>query len=477
MRLTPLLMAAILAGCTASPPPAPEPAPLTSYSGDFALYQAGRSEPVADPVYPQHGNPGIDVLHYGLDLSWAPAQKRLTGRATLHLRGMATAPEIRLDFSPAFTVENVLLNGVVASSGLADGKLTVHGGLAKDQQATLIVAYHGTPQVADAPTHRTDFNKVGLRVTDDGSLWTMQEPFGAFTWYPVNDHPSDKALYDIAITVPDGWKGIAGGTPAGQEGHTFRYTTTDPMASYLTTLAVGKYEKQTATGPHGLPLTYWYRPGRDEDMLATASNSPRYLQWIEERFGPYPFASAGVLIVPATSAMETQQLVTIGSMRSAAGADDKYREGVLVHEFLHHWFGDAVTARNWDSLWLNEGWAMFGQYLFQNERDSISMEAWENSARDTDAKLREQFGPPGKPDPADFGRSNMYVCPALMLNEIRKQAGDAAFYAMARDWVATNRNTVQDRRSFTAFVNTHTGLDLTALIDTWLDSPTTPPRT
>jgi aminopeptidase N len=469
------LMATLLAGCTPAPPPSPPPAPETSYSNDFSRYEAGLSNPVADTVYPGRGNPGIDVLHYGLDLTWAPDSRTLTGTAILHLRAATTLPTLTLDFASAYTTGEVTLDGQPVPATVTRDKLEVATSLTAGQNATLRVSYHGTPKVTSAPTGRTDFSSLGLRVTADGSLWTMQEPFGAFTWYPVNDHPSDKALYDLAITVPDGWSGIAGGTPAGVTRNTFRYTYTDPVASYLTTLAAGRYRKETATGPRGLPLTYWYVNGRDADMMRVARESPRYLAWIEAKFGPYPFPTAGVVIVPATSAMETQQLVTIGPMNNPSVSNlDNYREGVLVHEYLHHWFGDTVTTSSWNSLWLNEGWAMYGQYLFENERDGIAMTNWERGLRESDAALRKRFGPPGKADPADFGRSNMYVCPALMLHQIRKRVGDDAFFALARDWVSEHRNTVQDRASFTAFVNRHTGQNLTALIGAWLDSPTTP---
>ncbi|WP_020520328.1 M1 family metallopeptidase [Catelliglobosispora koreensis] len=478
MRRTPaLVLCAVLAACTPTPAPLPQPAPETSYNGDYAVYEAGRSEPIADPVYPQHGNAGVDVLHYGLDLAWSPSEKKLTGTATIHLRAAKDLSELTLDFSGALKADSVTLDGVAKTGSPADDNLTVPAQLKKDQRARLVIKYHGTPAVVTAPTRRQDFSTLGLRVTREGSLWTMQEPFGAFTWYPVNDHPSDKALYDIAITVPEGWAGIAGGTPAGRDGQTFRYKSADPMASYLTTLAAGPYRQKTATGPHGLPLTYWYVPGRDDAMLSTVEHSPRYLTWIESKFGPYPFPTAGVLIVPATSAMETQQLVTMGLANRLEAADHVYREGVLVHEFIHHWFGDTVTTNSWDSLWLNEGWTMFGQIMFENERDGVSWEQWEARIRATDAKLRQDFGPPGKPNAADFGRSNMYICPALMLNEIRKQLGDKAFFDMAKAWVTANKNTVQDRASFTAFVTKHTGRDFKPLIDTWLDSPVTPPAT
>ena len=309
MRYKPLVVAVaiMLVGCTKTPTITHPPPPATSHAAgvDYSAWKAGESKPLADPIYPAYGNDGIDVLHYGLDLSWVPETKTLTGQATLRLRATRDLTEIKLDLSQNFQIDGVTLDGAASAGAVAADKLTVDKALRKDDRATLVVKYRGTPAPVKAPTARGDFDTLGLTVTPEGGLWTMQEPYGAFTWYPVNDQPSDKALYDIAITVPEGWAGVAGGTPAGQEGTKFKYTTTDPMSSYLTTLAVASYTKETATGPGGLPITYWFRPGVDDNLMKTVRNTPRYLEWLQGKFGKYPFPSAGVVIVPSASAMET----------------------------------------------------------------------------------------------------------------------------------------------------------------------------
>lgn len=477
-----LLSASLLAGCTTTPDtPAPPPtaattAPAASPPAPAADWSAGRSEPTADPIYPRYGNPALDVLHYGLELAWAPVSKTLTGSATLHLRAVTALTEIKVDFSRAYQLDGVSVDGVERTGRRSGDKLIVAAELASGATATMLVRYHGTPDSVPMPSHRTDVEELGLTITKEGGLWTMQEPYGAFTWYPVNDQPSDKALYDIAVTVPAGWAGIASGTPTGRDGDTFRYTSADPVASYLTTLAVGRYRKETATGPHGIPLTYWYRPGIDDSMMKLVRRSPEYLTWLEQRFGPYPFPTGGILLVPSESGMETQQLITMGSAQVPAGTQLAGAiDGDLLHEYAHQWFGDAVTTSNWRDLWLNEGWAMYAQYLYQNERDKISTADWERRTRQRDGELRATAGPPGKPQADRFAESNVYVCPALMLHEIHRKIGDKAFFAMARDWVRQHRGTTADRAGFIAFVNAHTGRDFTALINRWLDSPTTPP--
>ncbi len=475
-------VAALTTGCTSppagkAPPGAPSPSaasgpgapsPSAASGPDYAAWAAGRSAPVADPIYPDRGTAALDVLHYGLELTWSPETGTLAGTATLRIRPTADAARLSLDFKP-YTLDTVTLDGTATTGTVSGEKLTVPATVVADRPVTLVVRYHGRPTTSPMPSHRGDAEALGLTVTRDGGLWTMQEPYGAFTWYPANDQPSDEALYDIAVTVPRGWSAVASGTPAGQDGTTFRYRSTDPVASYLTTLAVGKYKKETATGPHGLPLTYWYRPRTDDRLLPALRRSPKHIAWLEKRFGPYPFPTGGIVVVPSASAMETQQMVTLGGRLDAG-----YVDSVVLHEYAHHWFGNSVTPTNWKDLWLNEGWATYAQSLYEMERDGFSAEKLEADLRAGDADLREQLGPPGSPRPDSFAEGNVYICPAAMLHELHDALGDTEFFALARAWVQEQRNTQQDRASFVAFVNRHTGRDFTSLIDAWLDATSTP---
>ena len=479
MRPTPLLacLLLVLAGCTSVRPaarPATTPPARAAPAVDYSAWAAGRSSPVADPLYPQHGNPGLDVLHYGLELAWAPTSQTLTGAATLRIRPTVDAAALKLDFKP-YSLDGVTLDGVTAAATVTGEKLTVPVAVSADKPVTLVVRYHGKPATTPMPSHRGDAEPLGLTITKDNGLWTMQEPFGAYTWFPANDQPSDKALFDIAVTVPAGWSAIASGTPAGRSGNTFTYRATDPAATYLTTLAVGRYSELTAKGPRGVPLTYWYRPGVDDKLVPTLKRSPKYLEFLEQRFGPYPFPSGGIVIVDSESGMETQQMITMG------GRIGKWNDDVeagfdedLLHEYAHQWFGDSITPTTWTDLWLSEGWAMYVQFLYEQSLVKYSDKALESFLRESDAALRKKLGPPGSPKAANFAESNVYICPATMLKELNDALGDTKFFALGRAWVQTQKNTQQDRASFIAFVNKQTGRDFTKLITNWLDSKTTP---
>jgi aminopeptidase N len=426
-------------------------------------------------MYPQRGNAGLDVLHYGLDLDWSPADKVLTGTATLRLRPVADAAEISLDFT-GMTVDSATVDGVTAASKSAKEKLVVAAPVTADKPVTLVVKYHGTPKQVAVPSRRGDAGEgIGLRAGKDGSLWTMQEPWGAMTWYPANESPSDEALYDIAATVPAGWSAVASGTPGAVEGRTFRYASADPVAAYLVTLAVAKYRKTTAKGPGGLPLTYWALPKKHDKQLAVLKKSPQALAWLEKKFGPYPFPTAGAVLVDSVSAMETQQMATMGAGKGKWTEERAQGlESTLVHEYAHQWFGNSVTPTTWTDLWLNEGWAMYAQFLWEQDVFKFSDADLERFLRKADAELRKESGPPGKPNPKYFAESNVYICPAAMLKELHDALGDKKFFALATAWVQTQKNTHQDRKSFIAFVNKQTGKDFTKLINTWLDSKSTP---
>ncbi|MEW9555898.1 M1 family metallopeptidase [Nonomuraea sp. NPDC050783] len=469
-----LVLSLVLSGCT-SPPPAPAavPPPAAPPPVDLSAYRKGRSEPVADPVFPGHGNPAVDVLHYYLALDWRPERRVLTGTARLVLRVAAPRPlgEVRLDLGRALQVEEVTLDGAPTVFSHRGDRLSVLPArpLAPDADAVLNVRYHGSPAPVDSGLERPDLARLGFRTGPDGSAYALQEPYGAFTWFPVNDHPSDEALYDVAITVPEGWSGVAHGTYLGRSAaggsSTFRWRSDAPVASYLTVFAADRFQMYRDEGPRGVPITYWIRPGDAAAALPVARRMPEIMRWLEDRLGPYPFPSAG-LVVTSDTGMETQQMITIGP--------GSMEPDVVAHELAHQWFGDTVTPRTWRDVWLNEGFAMYLELRWTAGDRGGDFNSRLTDLRRQDGELRRASGPPGAYRPLAFATANVYYCPALMLHEIRNRLGERRFLAMLRAWPQEHRDTTQDRASFTAWINRHTGENLTRLIGAWLDSESTP---
>jgi aminopeptidase N len=174
--------------------------------------------------------------------------------------------------------------------------------------------------------------------------------------------------------------------------------------------------------------------------------------------------------------METQQMVTLGDriFKKWDKTEISYFEEDILHEYAHQWFGDTVTPSTWTDLWLNEGWAQYSQFLWEQHTQHFSDAQLEAFLRHFDAVNRKKLGPPGKPRAADFAENNVYLCPATMLKELQDKLGKRKFFEVATGWVQGRRYTTQNRASFIAFVDQQTGKDYTKLIDKWLDSKTTP---
>ncbi len=475
---TTLAGAGVLSACTPTTS-APDELPTTSVISSSVLttpaleqdLDLATSAPVEDSVYPRVGDPGVDALLYDLDVTWKPKKRRLRARADVTFRATRTARRFQLDLSPRLTVGKVLLDGAAVGFRHRGKNLVVKAPVQADERYQVAVTYSGTPGPVKAPTSRGDLSTIGLTITDDGELWTMQEPYGAYTWYPVNDHPSDKALYDVTVHVPAPWTGVSNGhlveLKTAKKVTTTSWQLTEPAASYLITLAVGDYAHSSDTTSSGLRVDYWTPRGMVErlDALRSAADS---VDWIEGKLGPYPFDSLGLVVTESESAMETQTMLTMGT------SDYILSPAVITHELVHQWYGDQVTPADWRDVWMSEGMTMLMQWIYEDEHDISPLENTLALARANDQSIRNTYGPPGDYDPQQFGSNNIYHLPALMWNELRVELGDREFYRIARSWLAKQDNTSVTRGQIYAHWQEETGRDLSAFFDAWISGATTP---
>lgn len=380
-------------------------------------------------------------------------------------RATADARDVRLDLGDALEVRAVTVDGRTASYDHPGKELVVHVPVTKDQRYTMVLAYGGTPLPAAAPTTRSDFSTLGWTTEADGSVWTMQEPYGAYTWYAVNDQPSDKALYDFTISTTSGMTGIANGTLRSmtRQGATMvtRWHLDEPASSYLTTIAIGRYRPFKDRSASGVPVTYWV-PATNPRIRRGLRPAADELGWIENKLGPYPFSSLGIVLVHSRSGMETQTMLTLGI------GDYTTSPEVIVHEMVHQWYGDEVTPATWTGLWMSEGMAMYLQGLWQSERGHTPMSESLHRWRASEPGLEEQFGPPADYDPATFGESNAYYGPALMWDALRRRLGDREFWSLVRAWPKAHEDGNASYDEIVSWFSQHSGQDLRPLFDSYL---------
>lgn len=472
-----VLLLAPLTGCTGAPSATPSatptpgtPTPTTSLE---PAYNQALSAPVEDSYYPAQGDPGLDALHYRLTLNWTPPV--LHGTAEITFRAASTADQVRLDLLHDLRVSAVQVDGSAATwrQVRRGNDLVIDGAFEQDSRHVMLISYAGRPHPVPAPTTRDDFSTVGWNTMLDGEAWAMQEPFGSYSWYPSNDQPSDKALYDIQVVVPKRWVGITNGVLTGQRVQRNRRILTwhlsRPAATYLMTIAIGDYVRTQVRSRSGVPISYWTRRG-DAGQLRAVRAAPDALAWIERRLGPYPFDSLGFVVVPGESGMETQTLITLGDTRYTTSIE------VIQHELVHQWYGDLVTPTDWRDMWMNEGMTMFLQIAFEADRAGVSIDEQIRPYVAAEIAERADAGPPGAYDKGSFGSGNVYVSPALMWNEVRHQLGEAKFWELVRAWPRVHPYGNATRAQYYQWLQDEYGLD-PAFLDAWIMGARTPERT
>jgi aminopeptidase N len=446
----------------------------SSTSGSDQSLEEAESQPRQDPVYTRVGNPVVDALHYGLALDWSGSSGILTSTEELTFRAAEDSDTIPLDFSSALDISRVSLDGAEAEFLQKGADLFVKKAVQKDQEYVLTLEYAGTPRPAPAPTTRGDFNLVGWQSDlDNGTSYTMQEPYGAFTWYAVNDQPSDKAFYDIAVTTPQDLTGVANGTlESNRTSHgkrTTRWHLGSPAASYLVTVATGRYAHLEAKSKSGVPLQVWAPPDNQTLNDQLVRMLTKAVDWDEAHLGPLPFDSLGLVVVDMNSAMETQTMLTLGSTEYTLSAP------VITHESIHQWYGDTVSPKDWRDVWMNEGMTMYLQWCFQADTSPKGITTIdslvEEGARNV-GSLVKQGGPPADYDPSGFGLSNIYVVPAVMWHRLREKLGDREFWRLVKQWPQDHRWSNADYHEITSWWSQKTGLHLQPYFDSWLKKGT-----
>ncbi|MBL1081831.1 M1 family metallopeptidase [Streptomyces actinomycinicus] len=418
---------------------------------------------VRDPYFPKAGNGGYDVGHYALTLDYTPAGRRLTGTAVITARATQDLSAFDLDLT-GLHVDSVTVDGKDARWNRAGQELTVrpHDDLRKGETFRTAVRYSGTPQTLTDP----DGAEEGWLPTADGAL-ALGEPVGSMAWFPGNAHPSDKAAYDITVTVPKGLQAVSNGELSDRSdegGRTaYHWHTAQPMASYVATVAIGHYDIGRATGPHGLPVLTAVDPEQAGASAKVLAKIPGILDWEETNFGPYPFSSSGAIVdrpKDAGYALETQNRPVF------PGAPET---STLVHELAHQWYGNSVTPESWRDMWLNEGFATYAEWLYAEDHGGPSArQTFTEHYEDDDADI--WAFPPAKPSgAAHISDSPVYVRGAMVLQKIRQKTGDDTFHDIIRGWAASHRHGTVNTAEFTAYVEKAApGLDFSEIWRDWL---------
>ncbi len=336
-------------GASVSTPPPPEAAEPVEFATGLD-----------DPLFPELGAPGVDVLAYDVVLDVDVDGGSFDADVGIHIAVAPNLDQLALD-AQGFDVDSVLIDDVAATFEQTADELIIDLPSTRADEIAVTVAYSSAPDGQVSP--------VGLPVgwfPTEGGSYVLNEPDGARTWLPSNDHPSDKATWRFEVTAPGAAAVSANGALIQRGGGdaAWIWASDDPMSTYLVHLVIGDYELvdggtvQLASGGE-VPITHLVPAGTTATYEAFFDQTESQLDFFEQYFGPYPLNEYGLAFIdsPSGLAMETQGRSLFSADDFASGTVGFLQHLLLAHELAHQWFGNTVSPASWSDIWLNESFA------------------------------------------------------------------------------------------------------------------------
>ncbi|EWC64640.1 putative metallopeptidase [Actinokineospora spheciospongiae] len=416
-----------------------------------------------DAYLPQNGNGGYRVSHYDLELDYRVGPGRLSGRARISAVSTQALSRLSLDFRGLRTAR-VTVDGRAARYVQRGAKL--HVTPARPVQAGVAfvveVRYLGSP--TPVPSR---WGEIGWDYLDDGVVVASQ-PVGAPSWFPCNDHPSDKATYRLSVTTASAYLVEATGQLASLRSaastSTWEYVLAAPTPTYLVGVQIGRYGAFAVNSP--VPQRFAAPTRITSAARHDFGRQGRMIEEFSRLFGPYPFPGYTVVIADAEldAPVEAQSLSVFGTNHVDGRRGSEH---LVAHELAHQWFGNSLTVAEWKHIWLNEGFATYAEWLWSAAADGVPVDtharrAWRTlAAQPQDLVLAD-------PTTENLFDDRVYLRGALTLHALRSTLGDPAFFTLLKTWTTTHHHSTVTTDAFIALAETHASGPLTALFTRWL---------
>ncbi|MBO0811170.1 MAG: M1 family metallopeptidase [Microlunatus sp.] len=458
--------------------PAPAPAVPHDPGPPVSTGSNTRGGPgVGDPYFPDYGSSGYNARKYTIDLNWNPDAHILSGSTRMD----ATSDHLLRSFyvDLVLPVTKITVNGRPATfsrQSLYDVRINPEHAVAAHARFHVSVTYAGNP---------ADYHIGNTRpwlVTGD-EVSAAGEPEGSAWWYPANDHPSDPATFDVSVRVPAGLDVISNGRLLSRDSRneagfdTWHWATPETLDTYQSLLSIGRYQIKQGTAD-GLPYVYAVSEQLSQRQRAKAfanlALTPKIISDEESIYGPYPYDAIGGLVTGHNLWYDGLESAT-RPVYAARDMTSGNASGLLTHELAHMWFGDHVTLKQWNDIFINEAYASFTQW-WRTEK---------TGGRSADAQLLKTYDDYAKkPDlwqisMIDPGRDHLfdavYLRGPMTLQALRNVIGDHAFFKLARQWA--QRGGVHSLEDWMVMAEQVSGKNLDGFFQAWLYGPTAPART
>ncbi len=440
------------------------------------------SSGIGDAYFPIDGNGGYDVRNYDVHARYDIPSGGVSGWTTVDAVAGRTLTSFNLDLVLSVDSVSLTVDGApVPSTYRKDGKhelvVTPSTAIPAGASFAVRVDYHGVPR------------GIGYKgkhpwISSSREAMATNEPHIAPWWFPANDHPRDKATFDIEVTVPRGHQAISNGEFKGKEldpsGEwvSWRWRMNQPMTTYLAFFAAGKFATESGTS-RGLPyfnaVSKQLSPANRTRAMKLMRRSPGIVRWLETQLGPYPFESTGGVTTSVYSgfALENQSRPTYPYLGNGG-----YARSIVVHELAHQWFGDDVSIDRWRDIWLNEGFATWSEWKYAEAHGGRhaqkTLRSRYSSYFASDSFWNLRIGDPG---PKRLFAYPVYERGAMTVQALRHRIGNKDFRRLLRTWVAQRSEGNGRVGEFRRLAEEISGEKLGGFFRAWLFTGKKPART
>lgn len=315
----------------------------------------------------------IDALYYGLEIDVTNyAIKQIKGKLIANFSiNINSLKSIYLNLSDFLLIDSVQSSETIANFQHINNTIIFNFAdeLAKNQIISLVIFYHGSPI-----SNGFGSFEFGIHGNQEPSIWSLSEPFGSPDWWPCKDDPNDKAdSSDVWIICPNEMMAASNGLLISTTQHSnstkiFHWKNSYPIANYLISIAVSNYQLfqdyWKYNDSDSMPImNFIYPESFTDENINRLKKVKTMLNIFSDKFGIYPFYNEkyGHAQFGWGGGMEHQTCTSIGG----------FGDDLLAHELMHHWFGDMITCKTWADIWLNEGFASYGEAIYLQETEGL----------------------------------------------------------------------------------------------------------
>jgi aminopeptidase N len=419
-------------------------------------------------LYP--GDSTIDIKYYKLDLSLTYTPNYLKGIVSVNLQPVSSVSQFFLDLQNNLTVDSVTINGSANQFTHINNQLIIPLGknFISNEHISTVIYYQGVPGSSGFGSF-TFGAHAGSPV-----IYTLSEPYGASDWFPCKDTPADKAdSSDQWITCPADLYAVSNGklidilaNPNGTK--TYKWKNSYPIAQYLLSLAITNYTVYTNYYKYSpvdsMPIIHHIYPETFASAKSNLDLTPTMIKIYSDRFGQYPFLREkyGHAQFGWDGGMEHQTCSSMGD----------FSELTISHELAHQWFGDKITCKDWQDIWLNEGFATYCSGLYyEAEYGSGYYDSYMASQMEAAKSAVGSIYVQNISDINEiFSSARSYSKGSAVLHMLRGIVGDTVFFRILKSYIADPAlaYNVAVTADFQRVAQTVSGMDLGYFFQEWI---------